>query len=140
MDYRELIKHLYKTFHIRIEMRQIRMREEANRIGDIGPCGSYLCCHTWSTNFKTDSPFSTRHQNISRRQSNKFECYIKDDTVNKDGSKLDDLKDKTQGRNKAIVGKRLVFENVVGQDSITRFDAKDNKSKKNNSKNKKRKR
>ena len=132
VDYRELIKHLYKTFHIRIEMRQIRMREEANRIGDIGPCGSYLCCHTWSTNFKTDSPFATRHQNISRRQSNKFECYIKDDTVNKDGSKLDDLKDKTQGRNKAIVGKRLVFENVVGQDSITRFDTKVSKRKNKN--------
>jgi len=122
VDYRELIKHLYKTFHIRIEMRQIGIREEANRIGDIGPCGSYLCCHTWSTNFKTDSPFATRHQNISRRKSNKFECYIKDDTVNKDGNKLNDLKDKTQGRNKAIVGKRLVSVNVVGQDSITRFD------------------
>jgi len=130
VDYRELIKHLFEAFHIRVEMRQIGMREEANRIGDIGPCGSYLCCHTWSTNFKTNFPFATRYQNVSRRQDNKFECYIKDEMVNKDGSKSDVLKDKRQGRNKAIVDKPLLYTNVVGQDSITRFDDKGKKRKK----------
>jgi len=138
VDYRELIKHLYKTFHIRIEMRQIGMREEANRIGDIGPCGSYMCCHTWSTNFKNDSPFATHYQNISKREATKFECYIKDETVNKDGSKLDDLKEKKQGRNKVIVDKPLFYTNVVGQDSITRFDDK-GKTHKKKHKNKNRK-
>jgi hypothetical protein len=131
VDFRELIKHLSETFHIRIEMRQIGMREEANRIGDIGPCGSYYCCQTWSTNFRTDSPFSARYQNNYRRESNKFECYIKDETENIDGSKSDGLKDKTQARNKAIVAKPLSYANVVGQDSITRFDDKDSKRKKN---------
>jgi len=127
VDYRELIKYLSKAFHIRIEMRQIGIREEANRIGDIGPCGSYLCCHTWSTNFKTNSPFATQYPNVSKRGSYKFDCYIKDETLNKDGSKLDDLKDKTQ---KKIVSKVFFYENVVGQDSITRFDTKTNKRKK----------
>jgi len=136
VDYRELIKHLYKTFHIRIEMRQIGMREEANRIGDIGPCGSYICCHTWSTNFKTDYPFVTRYKNVYKRGSYRFECYIKDETLNKDGSKLDDLKDKTEGRNKEIVDKPLFYANVVGQDSITRFDNKGKKDIENNHKKK----
>jgi cell fate regulator YaaT (PSP1 superfamily) len=130
VDYRELIKHLSKAFHIRIEMRQIGIREEAYRIGGIGPCGSYLCCHTWSTNFKTDSPFATRYQNIFRKQGNKFECYINYDTENKDGIKSDDLKDKTQEINKSIVARPLVYVNVVGQDSITRFDDKGSKHKK----------
>ena len=94
VDFRELIKYLSKAFHIRVEMRQIGIREEACRIGDIGPCGNYLCCHTWSSNFKTDSPFATRYQNISRRKGNKFECYINDETENKDGITSDDLKDK----------------------------------------------
>ena len=132
VDFRELIKRLSETFHIRIEMRQIGMREEANRIGDIGPCGSYLCCQTWSTNFKTDSPFATRYQNISRREGTKFECYIKDEAENEDGTKSDDPKDKAQKNNKAIADKTLFYANVVGQDSITRFDTKGSKRKKNN--------
>jgi len=136
VDYRELIKYLSKAFHIRIEMRQIGMREEANRIGDIGPCGSYICCHTWSTNFKTDSPFATHYPNFSKGDTNKFECYINDETLNKDGSKLDDLKDKTQNNNKSLVAKPLFYTNVVGQDSITRFDNEGKKGKKNNHKNK----
>ena len=130
VDYRELVKHLSKAFHIHVEMRQIGIREEACRIGGIGPCGSYLCCHTWSTNFKTDSSFATRYQNISRQQGNKFECYFNDDTENKDGIKSDDLKDKAQERNKSIVARALFNQNVVGQDSITRFDYKGSKHKK----------
>jgi cell fate regulator YaaT (PSP1 superfamily) len=139
VDYRVLIKHLFEAFHVRIEMRQIGIREEASRIGDIGPCGSYVCCHTWSTNFKTDSPFVTNHKKKSRRDGNKFECYIKDETLNKNGTKLDDLKNNMQGRNKAIVDKPLFYINVLGQDSITRFDTKEKKSEKNNHKYKKHK-
>jgi hypothetical protein len=137
VDYRELIKHFYKTFYIRIEMRQIGMREEANRIGDIGPCGSYVCCHTWSTNFKTDYPFVTRYQNASNREGSKFQCYINDETLNKDGSKWDDLNDKTQKNTKDLVVKPLFYKNGVGQDSITRFDNKEKKAEKNGNKNKK---
>jgi len=139
VDFRELIKHLSEAFHIRVEMRQIGIREEAFRIGGIGPCGSHFCCHTWSVNFKTDYPFANRHQNISRRKDNKFECYNKDETEYKDSIKSKNLKDKAQEKNKSIVAKVLFNENVDGQDSITRFDAKGSKRKKNNHKSKKRK-
>jgi hypothetical protein len=50
--------------------------------------------------------------------------------LNKDGSKLDDLKDKTQNNNKSLVAKPLFYTNVVGQDSITRFDNEGKKGKK----------
>jgi predicted RNA-binding protein with PUA-like domain len=139
MDYRELIKHLSKAFNVRIEMRQIRMREEVSRVGGVGLCGSYSCCHTWSTNFKSDSPYVARYKNISKRQGHKFECDIKDERTNTDRFKLDEIKTKSQEHNKAIIANALSYENVVGQDSITRFDTKDNKRKKNNSKKKKRK-
>jgi hypothetical protein len=140
VDYRELIKHLFGVFHVRIEMRQIGMREEASRIGDIGPCGSYTCCHTWSTNFKKDSPFGTRSQYTYKRDTHKFECYIKDETLNIDGSKLEELKGKTQEKNNAIVDKPLFYTNVVGQDSITRFDDKGSTHKKMHKKKKRKKR
>jgi cell fate regulator YaaT (PSP1 superfamily) len=130
VDFRELIKLLFEAFHVRIEMRQIGTREEASRIGDIGPCGSPICCHTWSTNFKSNSPFATRYQKDSKRDSGKFECYIKDETLNKDGSKLEELKVKPQGKKKGIVDKPMFYTNVVGQDSITRFDDKEKKHKK----------
>jgi cell fate regulator YaaT (PSP1 superfamily) len=132
VDYRELIIHLSKAFNIRVEMRQIGKREEVYRIGDVGPCGSHICCHTWSTNFKTDSPFPSRNQNISRRQGRKFECYIKDESHIKSRVKLADIKNKKKGyeNNKSIVAKALSYKNIVGQDSITRFDSKDNKSEK----------
>jgi hypothetical protein len=139
VDYRMLIKHLSEAFRVRIEMRQIGMREEANRIGDIGPCGSYTCCHTWSSNFKTDFPFAASHKKKSRWEGNKFECYIKDENLNNSGTKWNDLTDKTPGRNKAIVAKSLSYPDVVGQDSITRFDTKAEKGEKQIHKNKKHK-
>jgi len=136
VDYRELIQQLSKTFQVRIDMRQIGLREEASRIGNIGPCGSFFCCHTWSTNFKTDSPFSTRYQNNYKRHNNKYECYINDERENKD-SNSENLK--AQEDIKSIAAKALVFVDVVGQDSISRFDNKGNKSKNTNRKNKNRK-
>ena len=141
VDYRELIKHLSKAFHIRVEMRQIGMREEVNRIGTIGPCGSNSCCHTWPTDFKTNFPWVSRCKKNSqhRRQGDKFECYINDESENKQLIKSDDLKNDAQENNKSLVAKALSYENVVGRDSITRFDTKGSKRKKSNHKNRKRK-
>jgi len=141
VDFRELIKHLSEAFHIRIEMRQIGSREEANRIGDIGPCGSYLCCQTWSTNFKTDSPWVSLHKkkSLSKRQGDKFECYINDESEDNRQHKLAACIDDSHTRKKSAVPKPLSYVNVVGQDSITRFDNKESELKKNNLKNKKRK-
>ncbi|MDE6451604.1 MAG: hypothetical protein K2L23_04820 [Odoribacter sp.] len=65
VDFRTLIKVLAETFHIRIEMKQIGTRQEAGRIGGIGPCGRKLCCSTFITNFISVSTSAARYQDIS---------------------------------------------------------------------------
>ena len=66
VDFRQLIKVLAETFHVRIEMKQIGARQEAGRIGGIGPCGRELCCATWMKNFVSVSTGAARYQDISR--------------------------------------------------------------------------
>ena len=65
VDFRQLIKVLAETFHVRIEMKQIGARQEAGRIGGTGPCGRELCCATWMKNFNSVSTNSARFQDIS---------------------------------------------------------------------------
>ncbi len=65
VDFRKLIKVLAETFHVRIEMKQIGARQEAGRIGGIGPCGRELCCATWMKNFVSVSTNAARFQDIS---------------------------------------------------------------------------
>ena len=65
VDFRELIKRLADEFRIRIEMRQIGMRQEASRVGGLGVCGLELCCSTWLTDFKTVSTGAARYQNLA---------------------------------------------------------------------------
>lgn len=65
VDFRQLIKVLAETFKVRIEMKQIGARQEAGRIGGIGPCGRPLCCTTWMSNFVSVSTGAARYQDIS---------------------------------------------------------------------------
>lgn len=65
VDFRQLIKVLAETFHVRIKMKQIGARQEAGRIGGIGPCGRELCCATWMKNFVSVSTGAARYQDIS---------------------------------------------------------------------------
>jgi len=65
VDFRELIKALAGEFKIRIEMRQISLRQEAGRLGGIGSCGRELCCSTWLTDFKNITTSAARYQNLS---------------------------------------------------------------------------
>ena len=65
VDFRQLIKVFAETFRVRIEMKQIGARQEAGRIGGIGPCGRELCCSGWMTNFNTVSTSAARIQDIS---------------------------------------------------------------------------
>ena len=65
VDFRKLIKVLAEEFHVRIEMRQIGARQEAGRIGGIGPCGRELCCATWMKNFNSVSTAAARFQDLS---------------------------------------------------------------------------
>ncbi|MPQ48096.1 hypothetical protein GCQ56_13900 [Marinifilum sp. N1E240] len=192
VDFRQLIKVLAEQFKIRIEMRQIGARQEAGRIGGIGPCGRELCCSTWITNFVSVTTNAARYQEISLNPQKlagqcgklkcclnfELDCYIdaqkdfpntnipletKDGTafhqktdifkrvmwysfdkfstmnlfqvsvdrvkeivkLNKKGVKVDQLVTE-----KEVVAKKAPdYENVVGQDSLNRFDKKDNPNK-----------
>ena len=65
VDFRQLIKDMAQAFSIRIEMRQIGLREEASRLGGIGSCGRELCCSTWLTDYRSVSTSAARYQQLS---------------------------------------------------------------------------
>ena len=69
VDFRELIKILAGEFKIRVEMRQISLRQEAGRLGGIGVCGRELCCATWLSEFKNVATSAARYQNLSLNPS-----------------------------------------------------------------------
>jgi len=69
VDFRELIKLLAGEFKIRVEMRQISLRQEAGRLGGIGVCGRELCCATWLSDFKNVTTSAARYQNLSLNPS-----------------------------------------------------------------------
>ncbi|HVS94782.1 MAG TPA: regulatory iron-sulfur-containing complex subunit RicT [Mucilaginibacter sp.] len=198
VDFRELIKKMAEAFRIRIEMRQIGMRQEASRLGGIGSCGRELCCSTWLTDFKTVSTSAARYQNLSLNtlklagQCGKLKCclnyeldtymdalkgipdnvnvlktekgdarlqktdifkrlmwfsYPMDDTwipleisrvkeiqeMNRQGVIPADLGELPEPESKPA--KTLDYDNVVGQDSLTRLDER-NRKKKNKNRNK----
>ncbi len=194
VDFRELIKKMAEAFRIRIEMRQIGMRQEASRLGGIGSCGRELCCSTWLTDFKTVSTSAARYQNLSLNtlklagQCGKLKCclnyeldtymdalrdipdkvdrletlkgtarlqktdifkklmwfsYPNDENwipleigrvreiqqLNRSGEKPAELRDLTVEILKPEITKVLDYENVVGQDSLTRLDDKSRRKK-----------
>lgn len=198
VDFRELIKKMAESFRIRIEMRQIGMRQEASRLGGIGSCGRELCCSTWLTDFKTVSTAAARYQNLSLNtlklagQCGKLKCCLNyeldtymdalkhiPDNVNvlrteKGDARLQKtdifkkimwfsypreeawvpmpiakVKEIQQQNREGIIpadlgemmeieattAKVLDYENVVGQDSLTRLDERrnQNRNKNNNS-------
>jgi len=65
VDFRQLIKELANTFRLRIEMKQVGLRQEAARLGGIGSCGRELCCSTWLTDFRSVNTSSARYQQLS---------------------------------------------------------------------------
>ena len=82
VDFRQLIKVLADVFKIRVEMKQIGARQEAGRIGGIGPCGRPLCCATWMSSFISVATSAARFQDISLNPQNlagqcaKLKCCI----------------------------------------------------------------
>ncbi|WP_281541864.1 PSP1 domain-containing protein [Maribacter aestuarii] len=199
VDFRQLIKDMAKAFGIRIEMRQIGYRQEAQRLGGIGSCGRELCCSTWLTDFRSVSTSAARYQQLSLNpqklagQCGKLKCCLNYEL----DVYLDALKDfppqdtklftekglafcqktdifkemlwfsyKDEPSNWHVLSKdqvneilamnkkkekvaslemyalenpveeKVVFENVVGQDSLTRFDQpKRKKSNRNKNRN-----
>ena len=65
VDFRELIKLYAREFKIRIEMKQVGLRQEASRLGGIGSCGRELCCSTWLTDLRSVSTSAARYQQLS---------------------------------------------------------------------------
>ncbi|MBQ21379.1 MAG: regulatory iron-sulfur-containing complex subunit RicT [Vicingaceae bacterium] len=199
VDFRELIKKLAEEFKIRIEMKQIGVRQEASRLGGIGSCGRELCCSTWLTDFRSVSTSAARYQQLSLNpeklagQCGKLKCCLnyeldaytdalksfpdtsinlktkkgeafyrkmdifsntlwysyKDDPVRFIEMKLDRVNEIIAMNKKNEFPEDLAmymeikeevkkpdYENVVGQDSLTRFD----KPKGNNNRNKNKRR
>lgn len=95
VDFRQLIKKLAETFHIRIEMKQIGVRQEAAKLGGIGPCGRELCCSSWMSSFSSVSTNSARIQQLSLNpqklagQCGKLKCCLNYEV----DSYIDTLKD-----------------------------------------------
>ena len=65
VDFRELVKDLASVFRMRIELRQIGVRDEAKMIGGVGSCGRGLCCSTWLRDFEPVSIKMAKVQNLS---------------------------------------------------------------------------
>ncbi|HNP46653.1 MAG TPA: regulatory iron-sulfur-containing complex subunit RicT [Panacibacter sp.] len=69
VDFRELIKIYASEFKVKVEMRQIGIRQEAAKVGGIGSCGRELCCSTWLSDFKSVTTTAARYQNLSINQT-----------------------------------------------------------------------
>ncbi len=86
VDFRKLIRILADTFKVRIEMKQIGARQEAGRIGGIGPCGRPLCCSSWMQRFVSVGTGAARIQDLSMNpqklagQCGKLKCCINFET------------------------------------------------------------
>ena len=197
VDFRQLIKDMAKAFGIRIEMRQIGYRQEAQRLGGIGSCGRELCCSTWLTDFRSVSTAAARYQQLSLNpqklagQCGKLKCCLnyeldvylealndfppqdsklktekgiafcqktdifketlwfsyKEDPSNWHAltkQQVKEILEKNRRKQKVesleeyaaenLKEDKLIFENVVGQDSLTRFDRPKRRKKRNNKK------
>lgn len=122
VDFRELIKVLAEQFKVRIEMRQIGVRQEASRLGGIGSCGRELCCSTWMTKFKSVSTSTARQQQLSLNpqklagQCGKLKCCLNfenamyEDALNEFPSSKVVLKTK---KGEAIHHKNDVFKRLM---------------------------
>ncbi len=69
VDFREMIKMFAAEFKLKVEMKQIGIRQEAAKMGGIGSCGRELCCSTWLTDFKSVNTTAARYQNLSINQT-----------------------------------------------------------------------
>jgi len=82
VDFRRLIKVLAEMFRVRIEMRQIGVRQEASRLGGIGSCGRELCCSTWLSKFQSVTTQAARVQQLALNpqklagQCSKLKCCL----------------------------------------------------------------
>lgn len=65
VDFRELVKDLAAIFKVRIELRQVGVRDETKIVGGMGSCGRPLCCHSYLSDFVPVSIKMAKEQNLS---------------------------------------------------------------------------
>ncbi len=93
VDFRELVRDLAGYFHVRIEMRQIGVRDEAKMLGGYGPCGRPLCCTTWLNTFEPVSIKMAKQQQLSLSpsklsgQCGRLKCCLRYELPNGNGVK-----------------------------------------------------
>jgi len=93
VDFRELVRDLAGHFHLRIEMRQIGVRDEAKMLGGYGSCGRPLCCTTWLTSFEPVSIKMAKQQQLSLNpsklsgQCGRLKCCLRYELPNGNGVK-----------------------------------------------------
>ena len=125
VDFRQLIKDMAKAFGIRIEMRQIGYRQEAQRLGGIGSCGRELCCSTWLTDFRSVTTAAARYQQLSLNpqklagQCGKLKCCLNYEL----DTYLDALKDFPPADVKLQTEKGIAFCQKHGSDKGARRDS-----------------
>jgi len=111
IDFRQLIKDLADAFKVRVEMKQIGVRQEAARLGGIGSCGRELCCSTWLTDFRSVSTAAARYQQLSLNpqklagQCGKLKCCLNYEL----DSYIDALKDFPNSETKLHTEKGVAF-------------------------------
>ena len=122
VDFRELIRRFAIDFKVKVEMRQIGIRQEAAKVGGIGSCGRELCCSTWLNDFKSVSTTAARYQNLSINQTKlsgqcgRLKCclnYELDtymDALRVFPSNVDRIKTKT---GTAFLQKKDIFKNLM---------------------------
>ena len=116
VDFRELIKILADEFKVRIEMRQIGVRQEASRLGGIGSCGRELCCCTWITGFHSVSTAAARVQQMSLNpqklagQCSKLKCCLNYEYE----SYLDAIKE--------FPDENIVLKTIKGEATVQKLD------------------
>ncbi|MBP5678489.1 MAG: stage 0 sporulation protein [Bacilli bacterium] len=65
VDFRDLVKKLAQKYKIRIELRQIGVRDKAKKVGGLGPCGLFLCCNSFLTDFNSVSINMAKNQMLA---------------------------------------------------------------------------
>jgi len=74
VDFRELLRDLSACFHVRVELRQVGVRDEASILGGIGNCGRQLCCCTFLPSFNSINVKMAKQQGLSLNPQNISGC------------------------------------------------------------------
>lgn len=136
VDFRQLARDLGTTFRVRIELRQIGIRDKAKEIGGIGPCGRLLCCSSFLSSFDSVTISMAKNQNVSLNPSKingvcgRLLCCLKYEndlysSFRKDLPKVGDIVELEDGKGKVVSVDLLKRTFVVELDNQKRVEVVD---------------